>query len=294
MPSTANPSAIHVFKGDFDTISDHVASKIMQRVKSTIRHKQGTTQSNAQVVEWSDGTRSLCIGDLLYDLTEQLQSFSSVAVQVARDTDAHGHPVEFYATQGTVKQAWISKASGVEQLLHRASHLTLTDRTSPLSVKKKSMKMTHTVDVDPEVKRKELEKFENEKERTRKRQEQKERTRKFREISKTTRSSLVDVYGYGEDEEEEDDLDNAWGEYDGRRPPRRRGDEYDDEDEVVEEVEADEPGGEWKASSSGRKRWRGQHKQRETIVTSEEDIAEAPETPLAKKKRRVIADRDDE
>lgn len=170
-------------------------AKLKLRVENTIRWRRtpkddGTEQveSNAKIVEWSDGTMSLYLGSEIFDINEK--SFGE-----------HSH---LFASMGSGLQAqdiFHSKLSirpnSTESFTHRKLTLSLADR----SQKTQKIRMLNNPGQDPEARLDELSKQEDDKNKATMRRETKQRRIKERSQVGGPNSSYLEPDYDDEDEE---------------------------------------------------------------------------------------------
>lgn len=177
---------------DDEVLDNEGGARLKLKVENTIRWRKvnDEVQSNARVVEWSDGTMSLYLGSEVFDVNEK--SIGECSHLFCRQGLRQG-------LQGlaTFNSKLSIRPYSTESLTHRKLTLSLADR----SQKTQKIRMLNNPGQDPEVRLSELSKREDDKMKATLRRESKQRRIQERsQMSGPSASYLEPDY----DEEDED------------------------------------------------------------------------------------------
>lgn len=140
-----------------ETLDNEGNSRMKLKVENTIRWRtitdedgNETKQSNARIVEWSDGTMSLHLGSEIFDITEKSMGECS-HLFMRLGTGLQGQAI--FNTKLSIRP------HSTESFTHRKLTLSIADR----SQKTQKIRMLHNPGVDPEARLGELSKKEDDK-----------------------------------------------------------------------------------------------------------------------------------
>lgn len=230
--------------------------KLKLRVENTIRWRKTTDdegndqfESNARIVEWSDGTMSLYLGSEIFDVDVKPISESSHLF------------VRMGVRQGLQCQALFNtklsiRPNSTESFTHRKLTLSLADR----SQKTQKIRLLNNPGHDPEARLDELSKKEDDKLKASMRRETKQR--RIQERSQSGGPSAA----YLEDYDEEDD-DGSISLSAIKRNTLARTQDYSEEEEESEQEYSDDSDPEF-----GKVQRRSDRKKKQVVEESDDDL----------------------
>ncbi|XP_031568240.1 RNA polymerase-associated protein LEO1-like [Actinia tenebrosa] len=177
-----------------EILDEEGRARLKLKVENTVRWRYGKDQegneikeSNARIVRWSDGSMSLLVGQEVFDIqkTKIEGNFNHLFVQ--QGTGLQG--------QAVFKEKITFRPHSTASQTHRKMTLSIADRVS----KSQKIRILPAAGIDPESKRHELIKKEDEKLRAQLRLDNQRRRMRERSQAK----SLSTTYLEGEDDEEE-------------------------------------------------------------------------------------------
>lgn len=187
---------------DDEKLDNEGRARMKLKVENTIRWRKikdpegeegdEVTQSNARVVEWSDGTRSLYLGSEIFDVNEK--SIGECSHLFIRQGVRHG-----LQGQAVFTSKLSIRPNSTESFTHRKLTLSLADR----SQKTQKIRMLNNPGLDPEARLNELSKKEDDKMKATLRRETKQRRIQERSQSRGPNAS------YLENDYDEEDEDGA-------------------------------------------------------------------------------------
>lgn len=180
---------------DDEILDDEGRGRLKLRVENTIRWRNaknpdGTEkkESNANIVEWSDGSLSLHLGTEIFDIIKHSVGGKKYHIFVRQGTGLQG--------QAVFDNCFTFRPHSTESFTHRKLTLSLADR----SQKTQKIRLLHNVGQDPEARLNELGKKEEDKLKASLRRETKARRVQERSQTKGPTASYLEP-----DYEEEDD-----------------------------------------------------------------------------------------
>lgn len=155
-----------------------------------VKNPDGTTtkESNANIVEWSDGSLSLHLGTEIFDIIKHSTGGNKYRIFVRQGTGLQG--------QAVFDNSFTFRPHSTESFTHRKLTLSLADR----SQKTQKIRLLHNVGKDPEARLNELGKKEEDKLKASLRRETKARRVQERSQTKGPTASYLEP-----DYDEEDD-----------------------------------------------------------------------------------------
>lgn len=229
--------------------------KLKLRVENTIRWRKTTddegneqVESNARIVEWSDGTMSLYLGSEIFDVNvKPISEISHLFVRMG-------------VRQGLQCQALFDtklsvRPNSTESSTHRKLTLSLADR----SQKTQKIRMLNNPGQDPEARLDELSKKEDDRLKATMRRETKQR--RIQERSQSGGPSAAYLEDYDEDEDDGSISLSAI-----KRNTLARTQHYSDEGEDSEEAYSDDSDPEF-----GKVQRRSDRKKKQVVEDSDDD-----------------------
>lgn len=182
---------------DDEKMDNEGRARMKLKVENTIRWRKVTnsdgdeeTQSNARVVEWSDGTMSLYLGSEIFDLNEKsIGECSHLFIRQGLRQGLQG--------QAIFNSKLSIRPNSTESFTHRKLTLSIADR----SQKTQKIRMLNNPGQDPEARLSELSKKEDDKMKATLRRETKQRRIQERSQTRGPNASYLEP---DYDEEDED------------------------------------------------------------------------------------------